>query len=87
VHQQCHFNNVELSSHLFASCPKPSEVWNMIFKWMGVMIRGWSSEVVKYFLIYQPVQRKDRKRCLVSCGSQWIGIFGLSRMMFSLTVK
>lgn len=34
----------------------------LIFKWMGVMIRGWSSEVVKYFLIYQPVQRKERKK-------------------------
>lgn len=57
-----------------------SNGWELWFK--GKVPKWWIT-----FLFINQCKGKKGKRYLVSCGWQWIGVFGLSRMMFSLTVK
>lgn len=53
VRQQCCvwcFNEVESFSHMFVTCPKVSEIWRPVFKWLDLNFDEWSQQFLTFQL-------------------------------------
>jgi hypothetical protein len=56
------FEDIESASHLFASCNKTKEIWDLIFTWLDWKAVGWGADLVDNFLLFNfNLQREERQ--------------------------